>query len=83
MYTEDGAKCIFSVCFFLFIYRDNLSHSETIWAKCSSDLMDTDRKIEEGKKLYSELITEKQQLTESEYSWSHQVSNLIHYFLSF
>lgn len=64
------AKRTLQVC------RDNLSHSETIWAKCSSDLMDTDRKIEEGKKLYSELITEKQQLTESEYSWSHQVTDL-------
>ncbi|KAM5158208.1 coiled-coil domain-containing protein 178 [Mantella aurantiaca] len=58
------------------VCRDNLSHSENIWAKCSSDLMDTDRKIEESKKLYSELITEKQQLTESEISWSQQETNL-------
>ncbi|XP_018410798.1 PREDICTED: coiled-coil domain-containing protein 178-like [Nanorana parkeri] len=58
------------------VCRDNLSHSETIWAKCSSDLMDTDRKIEEDKKLYSELIAEKQQLTESEISWSQQVNDL-------
>ncbi|XP_072267371.1 coiled-coil domain-containing protein 178 isoform X2 [Pyxicephalus adspersus] len=58
------------------VCRDNLSHSETIWAKCTSDLMDTERKIEEGKKLYSELITEKQQLTESEISWRQQETDI-------
>lgn len=58
--------------------RDNLSNSEKTWAEYSSDLLNTDKQIEDGRKLYSDLLSEKQQLIESENSWNHQVSKLYH-----
>ncbi|XP_075070516.1 coiled-coil domain-containing protein 178 [Mixophyes fleayi] len=58
------------------ICRDNLHNAENIWAECTSELFNTDRKTEDGKKLYSELQSERQQVTEGEDSWNQQVVNL-------
>ncbi|KAM9308361.1 coiled-coil domain-containing protein 178 [Gastrophryne carolinensis] len=58
------------------VCRDHLHQSEKIWAKCSLDLMDIERKMEDGRKLYSELIHQKQQLTQNEISWNQQVTDL-------
>ncbi|XP_063779738.1 coiled-coil domain-containing protein 178 isoform X2 [Pseudophryne corroboree] len=58
------------------VCRGNLQNAENIWTECTSDLLDTDRKIEDGKMLYSELLNEKQQVTESETSWNQQVTDL-------
>ncbi|XP_075172474.1 coiled-coil domain-containing protein 178 isoform X2 [Anomaloglossus baeobatrachus] len=56
--------------------RDNLSSSEKTWAEYSSDSLNTDKQIEDGRKLYSDLLSEKQQLIDSENSWNHQVNEL-------
>ncbi|KAG8570933.1 hypothetical protein GDO81_011473 [Engystomops pustulosus] len=56
--------------------RDNLSNSEKKWEEYSTDLVNTDKQIEDGKKLYSDLLSEKQQLIESENSWNQQVNDL-------
>ncbi|XP_044150341.1 coiled-coil domain-containing protein 178 [Bufo gargarizans] len=57
-------------------YIDNLSNSEKTWAEYSVDLLNTDKQIENGKKLYRDLLSEKQQLIDSESSWNHQVNDL-------
>ncbi|KAM3928091.1 coiled-coil domain-containing protein 178 [Leptodactylus fuscus] len=56
--------------------RDSLSNSEKTWEEYSSDLLNTDKQIEDGKKLYSDLLSEKQQLIDSESSWNRQVNDL-------
>ncbi|XP_075682416.1 coiled-coil domain-containing protein 178 [Rhinoderma darwinii] len=55
---------------------DNLSNSEKTWEKYSSDLLTTDKQIEDGRKLHSDLLGEKQQLTDTEISWNQQVNDL-------
>ncbi|XP_068093421.1 coiled-coil domain-containing protein 178 isoform X2 [Hyperolius riggenbachi] len=56
--------------------RDKLCNAKNVWDKCSADLTDTESKVEDGKKLYSKLLSEKEQLTESEASWNRQVTDL-------
>ncbi|XP_040289322.1 coiled-coil domain-containing protein 178 isoform X2 [Bufo bufo] len=56
--------------------RDNLSNSEKTWAEYSVDLLNTDKQIENGKKLYRDLLSEKQQLIDNENSLNHQVNDL-------
>ncbi|XP_066434142.1 coiled-coil domain-containing protein 178 isoform X2 [Eleutherodactylus coqui] len=56
--------------------KDNLSNSEKTWAEYSSDMLKTEKQVEDGKKLYSDLLREKQQLIDSENSWNHKVNDL-------
>ncbi|XP_069813749.1 coiled-coil domain-containing protein 178 isoform X2 [Dendropsophus ebraccatus] len=56
--------------------RNNLCKSEKTWAEYSADLVNTDKQIEDGKKLYSDLLSEKQQLIDRENSWNQQVNDL-------
>ncbi|XP_056377774.1 coiled-coil domain-containing protein 178 isoform X2 [Hyla sarda] len=56
--------------------RDHLSNSEKTWAEYSADLLNTDIQIEDGRKLYSNLLHEKQQLIDSENSWNQQVNDV-------
>ncbi|KAM8967622.1 coiled-coil domain-containing protein 178 isoform 2-T2 [Pelodytes ibericus] len=56
--------------------KDGLQSAESTWAEDKAVISDTQKRIEDGKKLYTDLLTEKQKVKDSEDSWNHDVINI-------